>query len=103
MAEQEEKTTAFTDAGHTSPETTSTLEVTQDGRSSPPSDQPAQAVAEKPAGPGPPPDGGTKAWLQVVGGFLLVLNTWYDCNSSLPQQSSVSSAPKSLTLQLSGA
>lgn len=34
-------------------------------------------VVEKVAGPGPPPDGGTKAWLQVVGGFLLVLNTWY--------------------------
>ena len=31
---------------------------------------------EKVAGPGPPPDGGIKAWLQVVGGFLLVLNTW---------------------------
>ncbi|KAI9795931.1 MAG: hypothetical protein M1833_006579 [Piccolia ochrophora] len=38
-------------------------------------------VAEKAVAPGPPPDGGTKAWLQVVGGFLLVLNTWGLVNS----------------------
>ncbi|MCJ1247159.1 hypothetical protein MMC30_004371 [Trapelia coarctata] len=37
--------------------------------------------AEKPAGPGPPPNGGLKAWLQVLGGFLLVLNTWGMANS----------------------
>lgn len=24
----------------------------------------------------PPPNGGLKAWLQVAGSFLLVLNTW---------------------------
>ena len=35
-----------------------------------------EPVVEKSTGPGPPPDGGLKAWLQVVGGFLLVLNTW---------------------------
>ena len=23
------------------------------------------------------PNGGTKAWLQVVGGFLLFMNSWY--------------------------
>lgn len=34
--------------------------------------QPAPA----PTGPPPPPNGGTVAWLQVVGGFLFVLNTW---------------------------
>lgn len=29
-----------------------------------------------PSGPGPPPDGGLVAWLQVVGGFFLNFNTW---------------------------
>jgi hypothetical protein len=31
-----------------------------------------------PIGPpgGPPPDGGTTAWLQVLGGFFLFFNTW---------------------------
>ena len=40
--------------------------------------EPDSNTVEKaaPAGPGPPPNGGTKAWLQVAGGFLLVLNTW---------------------------
>lgn len=33
-------------------------------------------VQPAPAGPPPPPNGGTVAWLQVVGGFLFVLNTW---------------------------
>ena len=32
---------------------------------------------EKPAGPGPPPNGGLKAWLQVLGGCFFVMNTWY--------------------------
>jgi hypothetical protein len=31
---------------------------------------------EKPAGPPPPPNGGTKAWLQVLGAFFLNFNTW---------------------------
>jgi len=38
-------------------------------------------AAHKPAGPpGPPfsvPDGGLRAWLQVLGGFMLFFNTWY--------------------------
>lgn len=38
----------------------------------------SKPVEDKPAGPPPPPDGGLKAWLQVFGGFLLVLNTWYE-------------------------
>ncbi|KAJ6023678.1 hypothetical protein N7540_004475 [Penicillium herquei] len=29
-----------------------------------------------PAAPGPPPDGGTIAWLQVAAGFMLFFNTW---------------------------
>ncbi|KAI9930678.1 hypothetical protein MW887_011433 [Aspergillus wentii] len=31
--------------------------------------------------PPPPPNGGLKAWLQVVGSFMLVLNTWGLANS----------------------
>lgn len=34
-----------------------------------------QTNAPKP-GPGPPPDRGLVAWLQVVGGFFLNFNTW---------------------------
>ncbi|MCJ1333130.1 hypothetical protein MMC10_009824 [Thelotrema lepadinum] len=32
--------------------------------------------ANKPAGPGPPPNGGLTAWLQVLGSFMLFFNTW---------------------------
>jgi hypothetical protein len=34
------------------------------------------AAADSPPGPPPPPNGGLTAWLQVLGGFLFVLNTW---------------------------
>jgi hypothetical protein len=27
--------------------------------------------------PGPPPDGGLKAWTQVLMGHLVIMNTWY--------------------------
>lgn len=48
------------------------------------STQPSDAEGEKEAGPSPPPgplvspppNGGRKAWLQVAGSFLIVLNTW---------------------------
>ena len=48
------------------------------------STQPSDAEGEKEASPSPPPgpsvppppNGGRKAWLQVAGSFLLVLNTW---------------------------
>ncbi|KAF2718483.1 MFS general substrate transporter, partial [Polychaeton citri CBS 116435] len=30
----------------------------------------------KPLGPGPPPDGGLTAWLQVLGGYFIFFNTW---------------------------
>ena len=34
----------------------------------------SQAVTE----PGPPPNGGLKAWQQVLGAFFLNFNTWWD-------------------------
>jgi hypothetical protein len=38
----------------------------------------AQAPPSAPAAPavGPPPNGGLKAWSQVVGAFFLMVNTW---------------------------
>lgn len=27
--------------------------------------------------PGPPPDGGVRAWTQVLMGHLVIMNTWY--------------------------
>ena len=38
--------------------------------------QPAQQPAGPPGGPGPVPNGGTQAWLQVLGGWMLFFNTW---------------------------
>ncbi|TVY92528.1 Aspyridones efflux protein [Lachnellula willkommii] len=38
-------------------------------------DTPA-AAPQPPVGPGPPPNGGTRAWLQVLGAFFLNFNTW---------------------------
>lgn len=34
------------------------------------------AQPPKPVGPPPPPNGGTRAWLQVLGAFFLNFNTW---------------------------
>ena len=34
-------------------------------------------VEEKPVGPGLPPNGGAKAWRQVVGAWFLMFNTWF--------------------------
>ena len=34
------------------------------------------AAPPKSNDPGPPPNGGLKAWLQVLGGFMLFFNTW---------------------------
>lgn len=36
----------------------------------------APAADGPPTTPPPPPNGGLTAWLQVLGGFLFVLNTW---------------------------
>ncbi|KAL8790010.1 MAG: hypothetical protein Q9195_006559 [Heterodermia aff. obscurata] len=68
MAEKENTAGSLTDPERPSPEVT----PTKDRSPSPP----ASHAPAQPAAPGPPPDGGTKAWLQVLGGFLLVLNTW---------------------------
>jgi hypothetical protein len=32
---------------------------------------------QKSKSPGPPPDGGAYAWLQVLGSFFLFFNSWY--------------------------
>lgn len=38
---------------------------------------PPKEAAPRPGPPGgPPPDGGTTAWLQVLGGYFLFFNTW---------------------------
>ncbi|KAK4237898.1 riboflavin transporter MCH5 [Achaetomium macrosporum] len=37
---------------------------------------PAEPPAPPSTSPGPPPNGGLVAWLQVVGGFVLFFNTW---------------------------
>jgi hypothetical protein len=67
---QEEKEMAVLDGdGHASSHNT------------PPATDAETPAAPKPAGPpGPPfsvPDGGVRAWLQVLGGFMLFFNTWY--------------------------
>ena len=35
-----------------------------------------KAAPTNDAGPGPPPDGGLQAWLQVAGSWMLFFNTW---------------------------
>jgi hypothetical protein len=52
----------------------------------------APASDAEEASPKPPPskqsneipNGGLKAWLQVLGSFLLFLNTWYVCGFPFP-------------------
>jgi hypothetical protein len=41
-------------------------------------EEPKAAPPARPPGPpgGPPPDGGLTAWLQVLGGYFLFMNTW---------------------------
>lgn len=41
-------------------------------------EEPKAAPPVRPPGPpgGPPPDGGLTAWLQVLGGYFLFMNTW---------------------------
>lgn len=67
MPDLESKTTAA--AG--SIDSTSDVESNKMSRAAP-------AAAAAPLAPAiaPPPNGGTKAWLQVLGAFLIVLNTW---------------------------
>jgi hypothetical protein len=34
--------------------------------------------------PAPPPDGGLRAWLQVLGCYLVFFNVWYSVQASWP-------------------
>ena len=86
MAEQETHVEKLDGAVASTPASSATTVNAREEEQPPtPKSEKAEAApaAEQPTGPGPPPDGGTKAWLQVVGGFLLVLNTWFvHCPSS---------------------
>ena len=42
-----------------------------------PGDAPIGLTKEKSLDPGPPPNGGFAAWLQVAGSFFLFFNSWY--------------------------
>jgi hypothetical protein len=42
---------------------------------------PTTATVEKTSEPGPPPNGGFAAWLQVTGSFFLFFNGWVSINS----------------------
>ncbi|KAG8532390.1 uncharacterized protein KY384_002875 [Bacidia gigantensis] len=82
MAQDEKVDRRSSEGGVSEPDTSSTSDVGKDvAVASPANEQGGEPAAEKVSGPGPPPDGGTKAWLQVLGGFLLVLNTWGLVNS----------------------
>lgn len=50
------------------------IQEKQSGDAAPPADAADAEAAAKPAGP---PNGGTRAWLQVVSAFVLFFNTWY--------------------------
>lgn len=64
----------------------------------PPAEVAAEAEAKPAAPPGPPggpaPNGGTKAWLQVLGGWMLFFNTWVSSTSGIRLR------PNSLTLRV---
>ena len=48
----------------------------QEGRTGSPSTPDEEKQKPPVASPGPPPNGGTAAWLQVLGGWMLFFNTW---------------------------
>ena len=37
--------------------------------------------------PGPPPNGGLQAWLQVLGAFFLAMNSWFVHNTLIGKKS----------------
>ncbi|KAK0656870.1 major facilitator superfamily domain-containing protein [Cercophora newfieldiana] len=47
----------------------------------PANSEPPAGTAAGPATPGPPPDGGLQAWLQVLGSAAILVNTWGLINS----------------------
>lgn len=50
-------------------------ETTKEKRSSGTLSRTKTAASSK--DPGPPPDGGVRAWTQVLVGHLIIMNTWY--------------------------
>lgn len=52
-----------------------TSQENRNEKSTPPQQTPA-VEEKKPTGAGPVPNGGLKAWLQVLGAFMLFFNTW---------------------------
>jgi hypothetical protein len=71
--------------------TGSTLSVALDAEANiTPEDLQRPQDSEKFQDPGPPPNGGLKAWLQVLGSFMLFFNSWV----SLPAIEKRDSLPK---------
>lgn len=52
--------------------------------------QPPQG-SEKYEDPGPPPNGGAKAWLQVLGSFFLFFNSWVSLPTRVSREARVAS------------
>lgn len=48
----------------------------EDAQMPAPQDEEKATPPPKDDAPGPAPDGGLVAWLQVLGGFMLFFNTW---------------------------
>ena len=65
--------------------TESTLEEALDAEANiTPEEANQPSVVEKSNDPGPPPDGGLTAWVQVAGSFFLFFNSWYEHAPSIP-------------------
>jgi hypothetical protein len=76
---------------HPVPSTTSTVDEAIDAEARYATNPPAGPTSSKidDNDPGPPPDGGFQAWLQVAGSFFLFFNSWGTVNSFGVSKSSV--------------
>ena len=52
-----------------------------------PAPEDAPASDDSSDDPGPPPNGGFRAWLQVTGSFFLFFNCWYVCSCDADHES----------------